>query len=120
MYQRAAKVHADRNSVVVDGTFSTGHELRRGNCLAIDPRSVFLAVECFCRPEVARERIRRRMEEGRDASDARPEVHEIQRTRWEAWPADISQVRINTEQPLPTQVEQVLAALRATDTGWAT
>jgi len=33
--------------------------------------------------------------------------------RWETWPADVAQIRVDTEQPLPQQVEQVIAALRA-------
>jgi hypothetical protein len=58
-----------------------------------------------------------RLDEGRDVSDARPDVHEIQRMRRENWPADIPQVRVNTEQPLANQVEQVLAALTASGLG---
>jgi aminoglycoside phosphotransferase family enzyme/predicted kinase len=111
--RRAVALHATRIAVVLDGTFSTLEMLDKARQLATDPKSAFLAIECACRPEVARERISRRLDEGRDASDARPEIHEIQRMRWETWPADVPQVRIDTEQPLPKQVEQVLAALTA-------
>jgi aminoglycoside phosphotransferase family enzyme/predicted kinase len=109
--RRAAALRADRIAVVLDGTFSTSEMLEKARQLATDPKSAFLAIECICRPEVARERISRRLAEGRDASDARPEVYEIQRTRWETWPENVPQIRIDTEQPLPKQVEQVLAAL---------
>lgn len=112
LYRRAAALHADRISVVLDGTFSTLEQLKTAAALAVDPRSKFLAIECVCRPEIARERIGRRLATGNDASDARPEVHDMQRLRWEAWPADVAQVRVDTEQPLPQQVEQVIAALR--------
>jgi aminoglycoside phosphotransferase family enzyme/predicted kinase len=119
MYLRATDIHADRLTIVLDGTFSTRDMLQRARQVTTDSSSAFMAIECVCRPEIARARISSRLAEGRDASEARPEVHEIQRRRWEEWPADISQVRVNTEEPLPTQVEQVLAALRATDIGCA-
>ncbi|MBA2351915.1 MAG: hypothetical protein H0V78_09045 [Burkholderiales bacterium] len=98
---------------MLDSTFSTLDQLKTAQALAVDPRSKFLAIECVCRPEIARERIGRRLATGNDASDARPEVHDVQRMRWEAWPADVAQVRVDTEQPLPQQVAQVIAALRA-------
>jgi hypothetical protein len=110
--RRAAAFHADRVSVVLDGTFSTIGSLDQAQSVAVDPSSTFLAIECVCLPEIARERISRRLAAGHDASDARPEVHDVQRNRWEAWPADIPQVRVNTEQPLQQQVEQVFVALR--------
>jgi predicted kinase len=111
MFRSAAALHADRISVVLDGTFSTQDVLRRSRELAVHPRSVFLAIECICGPEVAHERIGRRLAEARDASDARPEIHNIQRTRWETWPLNVPQVRIDSEQPLNKQVELVIASL---------
>jgi uncharacterized protein len=111
MLRRAAALHADRIFVVLDGTFSTLDMLQKAQKLAVDPRSGFLAIECVCRPEVARERISQRLAAARDVSDARPEIHDIQRTRWEPWPAGVPQVRIDTEQPINKQVEQVIAAL---------
>jgi uncharacterized protein len=111
LYRRAAALHADRVSVLMDGTFSAIKSLLRARKLAADPSSIFLAIECVCRPEIARQRISRRLAEGHDASDARPEVHDMQRNRWEVWPEDILQVRVDTEQPLQQQVEQVIAAL---------
>jgi uncharacterized protein len=111
MCERGAALHADRISVVLDGTFSTLEMLSHAQQVARDPRSLFLAIECACRPEVAHQRITGRLAEGRDASEARPEIHDLQRQRWEAWPADVPQVRIDTEQPLDKQVEQIIAAL---------
>jgi predicted kinase len=113
LHRRAAVLHAGQISVVLDGTFSTLEPLKRVQALAAGPRSRFLAIECVCRPEVAQERIRRRLAGGSDVSDARPEFHDIQRQRWEAWTDDVPQVSINTERPLPQQVEQVIAALAA-------
>jgi predicted kinase len=111
--RRAAALHADGITVVLDATYSTAERLLQARQLASDPRSVFFAIHCVCRPEVARERISRRLAAGHDASDARPEMHEVQRSRWEEWPADVFQLRIDTEQPQPTQLGQVLAAVSA-------
>jgi predicted kinase len=113
MFCRAAALHADRISVVLDGTFSTLDALGQAQQLAADPHSVLLAVECVCQPEVAHQRIAQRLIQGRDVSEATPEIHNIQRQRWEPWPADAPQLRIDTEQPLQWQVDQVIAALAA-------
>jgi uncharacterized protein len=118
VFHGGAALHADRISIVLDGTFSTLELLDRAQKLATEPRSVFTAIECICRPDVAHRRIGQRLAEGRDASDARPEIHDIQRMRWGSWPAAVPQVRIDTEQPLDRQVEQILAALRPRVSGW--
>jgi hypothetical protein len=39
------------------------------------------------------------------------DVLEQQVRRWESWPADIPQIRIDTEQPLANQVQMVLTEL---------
>jgi predicted kinase len=111
MFRRASTLNADRISVVLDGTFSTAEALHRAQQLTSDPSGSFLAIECVCRPEIAHERISGRLTAGTDASDARPEIHDLQRMRWQPWPADILQLRIDTEQPLVKQVEQVIANL---------
>lgn len=113
---RAQELHADRISVVLDGTFSSLESLASAQSVAGGAAGAFLAIECTCRPEIAHERIRQRLSEGRDASEARPEIHDLQRQRWQTWPADVPQIRIDTEQPLAQQVEQVLQSLAA-DTG---
>jgi aminoglycoside phosphotransferase family enzyme/predicted kinase len=112
LHRRAAKLHGQGISVVLDGTFSTLDLLQRARQLATHPRGKFLAIECVCQPEVARARITQRLTEGQDASEARPEIHDLQRARWEAWPDDVPQVRVDTERPLAEQVECTLAALR--------
>ena len=117
MYRRAAAIYADRVTIVLDGTFSTKDMLQGAREVAVDPQSAFFAIECVCQQEVAHDRISRRLAEGRDPSEARPEIHEIQRLRWESWPAEVPQVRVDTEQPLPQQVEQVLTALATSVNG---
>jgi hypothetical protein len=60
----------------------------------------------------ARERISRRIAQGRDASDVHPEIHDLEVLRREAWPPGVPQVHVDTEQHLPLQTECVFAALR--------
>lgn len=113
VFRGAAALHADRIAIVLDGTFSTLDLLLKARELAVDPRSVFLAIECVCPAEVAHQRIANRLAVGRDASEARPEIHDAQRQRWEAWPQQLPQVRIDTTLGLDEQVDHVIAALRS-------
>jgi aminoglycoside phosphotransferase family enzyme/predicted kinase len=113
LFARGAAWHRQGVSVVLDGTFSTVDSVLETSAIAERPRAVFLAVECVCPPEVARGRIERRLAAGRDASEARPELHEIQRSRWESWPEALPQIQVDTRQPLAQQASCVTAALRA-------
>jgi len=113
LFQRAAELLSDRISVVLDGTFSSAVAVAQAQRLAAEYPSELLAIECFCRPETARERISRRLANGQDASEARPEIHARQQVEWQPWPADLPHIRVDTEQPLDRQVEQVIAALAA-------
>jgi aminoglycoside phosphotransferase family enzyme/predicted kinase len=112
LFRQATALHAENISVVLDGTFSSLSTLVKAQEVASQPQSLFLAIECVCRSEVAHQRISQRQSAGRDASDARPEIHDFQRKQWEDWPVDSPQVRIDTELPLNKQVEQVIAALK--------
>jgi aminoglycoside phosphotransferase family enzyme/predicted kinase len=112
LFARATAWHRQGVSVVLDGTFSTVDSVLEARGIATHPRAGFLAVECVCSPDVAHQRIERRLAEGRDASEARPELHAVQKSRWEPWPESISQIRVDTEQPLDEQIACVLAALR--------
>ena len=113
LFRKAAILHSDRISVVLDGTFAADKLLRQAKSLASDPNCIWLAIECVCPTELVRQRIRHRLSLGRDPSDARPEVHEAQRQRWEPWPSDVIQIRVDTTQPLEHQVQQVVAKLKA-------
>src|SRR5205823_496105 len=46
VFRRAAALHSDRISVVLDGTFPERSLLSQAKSLASDPRAVFLAIEC--------------------------------------------------------------------------
>lgn len=109
--RRAAAWHAERIPVILDGTFSTGELMRRAHAVASHARSIFLGIECVCRREIAHERIQKRLAEGRDASEAEPAIHDVQRSHWEPWPTNIPQMQIDSEQPVAKQVEAVMAVL---------
>src|SRR5262245_1914565 len=113
MLHRASAIHSDKISVVLDGTFSTANLLRRAQSIASGSHSTFLAIECVCRSQVANERIKQRLAAGHDASNADSEIHEFQRQSWQAWPADVRSIRIDSELPLEAQVERVVAELAA-------
>lgn len=112
LFQQAAALVSEKVAVVLDGTFSSAKQLSDARSLGSGARTIWLAVECCCPAEVARERISRRLEAGIDPSEARPEIHDLQRERWEDWPRDLPQVRLDTSSPLADQVAQVTALLR--------
>src|SRR5262249_20642371 len=55
MFHRAAELHEQRISVVLDGTFSTVEVLQKAQAIVTNPRGIFFGVECVCRVEVAQE-----------------------------------------------------------------
>ena len=112
MFQRAAALEAERISIVLDGTFSSSDLITGASELAARGQAVFLAVECVCSEEAAHQRIRQRLADGQDASDARPKIHDVLRQRWQPWPPSVPQVRVDTEQPLEAQLASVFAALQ--------
>jgi aminoglycoside phosphotransferase family enzyme/predicted kinase len=113
LFRRARELTADGVSVVLDGTFAEAEHLQQAAAIGQrSARSRFLAVECVCPPEVARARIAQRLAAGQDASEAQPATHDLQRSRWQPWPAEISQVRIDTSQPLEDQTAAAIAFLR--------
>jgi aminoglycoside phosphotransferase family enzyme/predicted kinase len=98
-------------SVVLDGTFSTAAGLQAIRDLTSNRAALY--IECRCRPEVARERIEKRLAKGADPSQATLQVFEQQLQQWKAWPAELHSLTIDTEQPLAAQLELVRAQLAA-------
>ncbi len=111
MLQRASALHGERISVILDGTFSFAEHLQQARALTADSRSLFLAIECICDAQTARERIERRLAAHADASEADSHVYEMQRQNRQLWPTDLPSIQIDTEQPLKTQLEQAIAKL---------
>src|SRR5262249_20947877 len=99
--------------VILDGTFAAADQVQKARATAGDPRCLWLAIECVCPPEVARERMARRLAEGHDASEAQPELHDVQQLRWGPWPTDLPQFRVATTRPIEEQTQAVLARLRS-------
>ena len=113
MFRRAQALHEDGLSVILDGTFSTTASLRDAHQIISDSRLVFFAIECFCAPTIADERMASRLVDGTHSSEMRPELSDQQTKSWEPWPKDLSQCRINTEQPLDIQIAKAIASLVA-------
>jgi predicted kinase len=65
-------------SIVADGTFLTAEELATARGAAEASGAELRIVECRCPAEVAKARIARRLAEGRDPSEARPELYDRQ------------------------------------------
>jgi aminoglycoside phosphotransferase family enzyme/predicted kinase len=112
MLSQAAAWHCQRVSVVLDATFSKAADLLAADAVVTDPHAQFLAIECQCAPELVRQRILARQQAGGDASQATLAVFEQQRTRWEPWPDQIPACRVDTQQSLETQRDQVFGVLR--------
>ena len=112
LFARARALVADeRVSVVLDGTFASAAAVGQAHALAQQLQAPFLAVECVCPAEVAMERIGRRLAAGKDASEARPELHLEQRARWQAWPASANPLQVDTVAELGQQQATVLERL---------
>jgi aminoglycoside phosphotransferase family enzyme/predicted kinase len=87
---RAAKVLDAGRSVVLDASWNQA--LHRTKALALAEEKGADAVEVECRVDlpVARERLAARLADGRDPSDARPELLDELRRRQEAWPTAVA------------------------------
>ncbi len=112
LHSRAAKKYADGLSVVLDGNFGAVRNLLAAQEIAVDPRALFLAVECVCSREVAHHRIQQREQAGTDTSEATIEVHDLARRQREPWPAEVPHMQIDSEQPVEVQIKALFAALR--------
>lgn len=108
----AGELLKKRLSVILDGTFEIGTALDAAQHLAKRCEARFLAVQCTCPPEIAKERIRRRLRAGQDASQATAAVYEQQRQNSQAWPATVRRCGIDTVQPMEVQLQTVYRELR--------
>jgi len=113
MLRRARALQVDGVSTVLDGTFSMAQPVEAAQQLAAESKTTFLAIQCHCRPETARQRIAHRQTAGSDVSEARPEFHEQQHAVQQRWPSELPHIEIDTEKPLAQQTAQVVAKLRA-------
>jgi aminoglycoside phosphotransferase family enzyme/predicted kinase len=112
MFSQAAAQLGACSSVILDGTFVAADLLRRAAQLGSHAGATLLVVRCHCPAEVARTRIAGRLVEGRDASEARPELHEQQQLALESVPDEIAHVEIDTTLMLTEQTAAVIQRLR--------
>lgn len=102
-------------SVVLDGTYRRAADRRAIMALAAARGVPWLAVECRCPPQVARERLAARGETPHEVSDADWAVYEQQAREWEPW-TEVPPGRhlvVDTTAALETSVRRVLQAIVA-------
>ncbi len=80
---RAAELLGAGATVVLDATFSKREERRAMQKVARDTGARFVHFECQAPPEVAARRMAERARDGRDASDAGPEIQAAQKAAYE-------------------------------------
>jgi aminoglycoside phosphotransferase family enzyme/predicted kinase len=115
LFRRAAAWLAQGASVILDGTFSSAESIQGVLRLWGHGAPRLLAIQCDCPAEIARQRIAQRRLAGQDASQAGPDVHDLQRRAWQPWPKALPQMQLDTCQPLPDQVAAVCRRLAALD-----
>lgn len=104
MLQRARELAAMGEHVVLDATWGSAEQRDRVRRALADAACDIVELRCVLPPDVADERIRRRLAEDTDASEATPEVASMLRARFDAWPEAI---------PIDTTAEPEAVAERA-------
>ncbi len=114
MLARADTMLQQRLSVVLDGTFLARLAREKAMKIAKERMAMGLIVHCHCPPEVAWERIAARIAEGSDPSEARPELHEQQRSEEELPLDEDRRIEVATTSSIACQLQAVICAC-ATD-----
>jgi predicted kinase len=98
------------NSVILDATFSREHQRREVLRLAADMDTNIIFVECRCREEIIRQRLKKRTTD-HDVSDARLKHLDAFKIRYEALDeiSDENLIAIDTEMPLKENMTDILA-----------
>lgn len=109
--ERAAHLAALGEHVILDATWGDAAHRATAREIAASAGADVVEIRCVAPDDVADGRIRDRLADGRDASDATPEVARRLRDRFAPWPEAIV---VDTDGPEANAVE---AAARAT--GWA-
>lgn len=98
-------------SVVLDGTFAGARPREAALTFARHQGADTLLVECTCPREVAIDRIRSRQLQRSDASEARPDLFDLQVAEYERSPSLDVACRVDTTEAVAAQLEQVYRAL---------
>jgi aminoglycoside phosphotransferase family enzyme/predicted kinase len=98
------------NSVILDATFSRKHQRREVLRLATDMDANILFVECRCREDVIRRRLKRR-DAAHQVSDARLKHLDAFKARYEPLDdiEDETLISVDTEKPLKENVAEILS-----------
>lgn len=80
LFREASGLLANSASIVLDGTFREKKFRQRARTLARQMGAEILFLRCECPPEIAEQRIAKRIEAASDLSDARPDFHRRQIT----------------------------------------
>lgn len=96
MAERAGELLEEGATVIADATFSTDEQREFLKAAARDSGVAVVELECRVAADVAAERMERRRAEGRDPSEATPEIQAEQRRRYDS-PEDA--VSIDTTGP---------------------
>jgi predicted kinase len=110
---RAAEALQEGASVIVDATFSRREQRRLLRETARQAGASVVQFECRLPWELARERMRRRAEEGRDASAATPAIQDAQAAAYEPFAAEEKATSLDTSPSPEIVLEAAISAVRA-------
>ncbi len=108
LLRRAGALLDRGESVVLDASWSHSSLRDAARQLAVDKGADLVEFECVLDAAEAKKRIELRLEQGTDASDARPELLDELRERFHPWP---TAARINSAAPRSAMVEATLVHL---------
>lgn len=97
--------------VIVDGTFSTAEQRRAARALAVGHGVPFALLWCEAPDAVLAERLLRRAAQGRDASDAGPELLARHRARYEPPAGEDDVILVDTRGDIEGAAADVLSRL---------
>ncbi len=115
LLRRARPLLLEGRSVILDATFIRRKHRKQAAALANETGAQFACIEIDASSDAVRARLRRRLREGRDPSDARWEIYVAQKRRFQR-PSEIPEARrivLDGSRPPGSQVAQGLTALRA-------
>ncbi len=108
LLRRAGALLDRGESVVLDASWSQAALREAAKLLAADKGADLVEFECVLDAPEAKKRIERRLEQGTDPSDARPELLDELRERFHPWP---TAARIDSAGPRSAMVEATLVHL---------
>jgi aminoglycoside phosphotransferase family enzyme/predicted kinase len=118
LHSRAGDILKNGLSVVLDGTFLSNTWQAEASKLASRHGALFLLVNCRCPTETAVERIQQRwLAQPHPLSEARPELHDLQRDEDEPTPVGLPAIEVDTTESLTGQLEAIFERLRNVRSG---